>query len=303
MPKNIRPYGWFDTGDPDYKGTTVAERRQMQNTWDLLEQQEISNKLKEQELELEKQKLIQKEESDEKLAQVILDNKTKELQQIAELQYMKQEHDLYMRNLSICDKLNISYNLLLKFKQYLDQSDYDNELELLHNEIRDKETYLRTLYNNAPKDNNTELWGKERELQDKENCVNNFTFNLLHPIKTVSYNKKIIELRKEIHELRRETTKEYKRRKAEYNEQIQKINKFIKDKNQEIQKLVKLQSQQIYEKYMNFIEFRKNNYNKEIETLFSQIELGVYIIDTKEIKNQGTIDNYIDYITELLNKK
>ena len=54
---------------------------------------------------------------------------------------------------------------------------------------------------------------------------------------------------------------------------------------------------------MNFIEFRKNNYNKEIETLFSQIELGVYIIDTKEIKNQGTIDNYIDYITELLNKK
>lgn len=303
MPKNIRPYGWFDTGDPDYKGTTVAERRQMQNTWDLLEQQEISNKLKEQELELEKQKLIQKEESDEKLAQVILDNKTKELQQIVELQYMKREHDLYMRNLSLCDKLNISYNILLKFKQYLDQSDYDNELELLHNEIRDKETYLRTLYNNAPKDNNTELWSKERELQDKENCVNNFIFNLLHPIKTVSYNKKIIELRREIHELRRETTKEYKRRKAEYNEQIQKINKFIKDKNQKIQKLVKLQSQQIYEKYMNFIEFRKNNYNKEIETLFSQIELGVYIIDTNEIKNQGTIDNYIDYITELLNKK
>ena len=303
MPKNIRPYGWFDTGDPDYKDTTVAERRQMQNTWDLLEQQEISNKLKEQELELEKQKLIQKEESDERLAQAILDNKTKELQEAIELQYMKQEHDLYMRNLGLCDKLNISYDLLSKFKQYLNQSDYDNELELLHNEIRDKETYLKTLHSNSPKDNNTELWSKERELQDKENYVNNITFNFLHPIKTLEYNKRIKELRKEIHELKRETTKKYKQRRNEYNEQIQKINKFIKDKNQKIQELVKLQTQQIYAKYMNFIEFRKNNYNKEIETLFTQIELGVYIIDVKDIKKQGTIEDYINYITIELNKK
>ena len=54
---------------------------------------------------------------------------------------------------------------------------------------------------------------------------------------------------------------------------------------------------------MNFIEFRKNNYNKEIETLFTQIELGVYIIDVKDIKKQGTIEDYINYITIELNKK
>ena len=303
MPKNIRPYGWFDTGDPAYKGTTVAERRQMQNTWDLLEQQEIANKLKEQELELEKQKLIQKEESDERLAQAILDNKTKELQEAIELQYMKQEHDLYMRNLSLCDKLNISYDLLSKFKQYLNQSDYDNELKLLHNEIRDKESYLKTLHRNAPKDDNIELWSKERELQDKENNVNKLSFNIFHPIKTLLYNRRINELKREIHELKRETTKEYKQRRAEYNEQIQKINKFIKDKNQKIQELIKLQSQQIYTKYMDFIEFRKNNYNKELETLFTQIELGVYIIDEKDIKKQGTIKDYMNYITKVLNKK
>ncbi len=56
MPKNRRPQSYF-VSDSDYKGTTVAERRQMQNTWDLLEQQEIANQIEQERLEVEKEKL------------------------------------------------------------------------------------------------------------------------------------------------------------------------------------------------------------------------------------------------------
>lgn len=45
MPKNSRPGGIFGNLDYDMKGTTLAERRQMQNTWDLLAEQEKANEL------------------------------------------------------------------------------------------------------------------------------------------------------------------------------------------------------------------------------------------------------------------
>ena len=56
-----------------------------------------------------------------------------------------------------------------------------------------------------------------------------------------------------------------------------------------------------YNKYMNFIEFRKNHYNKEIELLFKKLNLPVFVIDYKDIKQEGTINDYKDYIaTEIL---
>lgn len=57
MPNMRRPPGWLSNGDPDWEGTTVAQRRQAQMTYDLLAAQEEANRLervkilREQELE------------------------------------------------------------------------------------------------------------------------------------------------------------------------------------------------------------------------------------------------------------
>jgi len=55
MPNNRRPPGWFNS-DPNWSDTTIAERRQAQNTWDLLAEQEKSNQIAREKLELEKEK-------------------------------------------------------------------------------------------------------------------------------------------------------------------------------------------------------------------------------------------------------
>ena len=49
MPRNRRPQSYI-VSNPDYQNTTIEQRRQMQNTWDLLEQQEIANDLAQQKL-------------------------------------------------------------------------------------------------------------------------------------------------------------------------------------------------------------------------------------------------------------
>ena len=56
MPNNRRPPGWFNS-DPNWENTTIAQRRQAQNTWDLLAEQEKSNQIAEEKLEIEKEKL------------------------------------------------------------------------------------------------------------------------------------------------------------------------------------------------------------------------------------------------------
>ena len=74
MAINRRPSGWLYNGDPDYKGTTVAERRAIQNQIDIEDQLIKNNKLLEEQIEQDKklqhvQRAIffqQEEEADER---------------------------------------------------------------------------------------------------------------------------------------------------------------------------------------------------------------------------------------------
>ena len=54
MAINRRPSGWLYNGDPDYKGTTVAERRAIQNQIDIEDQLIKNNKLLEEQIEQDK---------------------------------------------------------------------------------------------------------------------------------------------------------------------------------------------------------------------------------------------------------
>lgn len=54
MAINRRPSGWLYNGDPDYKGTTIAERRAIQNQIDIEDQLIKNNKLLEEQIEQDK---------------------------------------------------------------------------------------------------------------------------------------------------------------------------------------------------------------------------------------------------------
>lgn len=54
MAINRRPSGWLYNGDPDYKGTTVAERRAIQNQIDIEDQLIKNNKLLEERIKQDK---------------------------------------------------------------------------------------------------------------------------------------------------------------------------------------------------------------------------------------------------------
>lgn len=75
MAINRRPSGWLYNGDPDYKGTTVAERRAIQNQIDIEDQLIKNNKLLEEQIEQDKKlqriqraKLLQEEREEEREA-------------------------------------------------------------------------------------------------------------------------------------------------------------------------------------------------------------------------------------------
>ena len=51
---------------------------------------------------------------------------------------------------------------------------------------------------------------------------------------------------------------------------------------------------------IKFNEFRYNHYKKDMENLFKNLNLNIDRIDTTKVKNTGTIDDYTDYINNIL---
>ena len=96
MAINRRPSGWLYNGDPDYKGTTVAERRAIQNQIDIEDQLIKNNKLLEEQIE-----------QDKKLQQV---QRTIALQQMREADAREREADARK-----CEKLGLDLEDIEEF--------------------------------------------------------------------------------------------------------------------------------------------------------------------------------------------
>lgn len=77
----------------------------------------------------------------------------------------------------------------------------------------------------------------------------------------------------------------------------------IKVLENKISEITKERSQVYYQRLMDFIEFRKNHYNEDLETLFHLLQLPIFIIDQKDIKNKGTRSDYIEYMSKKLSQK
>lgn len=120
MPNNRRPPGWFNS-DPNWENTTIAQRRQAQNTWDLLAEQEKSNQIAEEKLEIEKEKLEYMKQKDLKQN----DNNTSiSNKEILSMDKFKQIH--------LSNSVGINYSELELFFGILEHGN----IELL-NEIQD----------------------------------------------------------------------------------------------------------------------------------------------------------------------
>lgn len=148
MPKNPRPPGWIVT-DPDWEGTTRAERRNAQNTYDLLVEQEKANNLAQE-------KLKQDRENAEMQAQATIQatiqaEKDRFLYQ-ALLQQSQQNFEEEQRKIRLCDNLGIDYEDIKEFDTYLYLGDgvKNNRIDELNTIISNKEKTLRNYRDNRP---------------------------------------------------------------------------------------------------------------------------------------------------------
>ena len=106
MPRNQRPGGLFGEFDYGWEGTTLNERIQAQNIWDLLDAQEKANQIEQEKLNLMKEQAYENS-----------------LSQKEELQdQVKQDQEDYRRRL--CEDLGISY---IDFKEFLSIYNIDKE--------------------------------------------------------------------------------------------------------------------------------------------------------------------------------
>lgn len=290
MPRNVRPSGWYYDGNPDYKNTTVAERRQMQNTWDLLAEQEKANELTQEKIRQEKinnDNLIDAIDRNNLMNKKINDDNNNALKEIEnmKLQRLKLEH-FY----KICENEGIDYDDIELFFQKLQEPDpvIMNKINILNKELEDlnaKYSYKQqTKYNEYVNSYNKVLI-KLRETEDDLDNISIFT-KLFNKNKIIKLEKKKSSLQNKIDELKN-ILDNYEIQEFDIDIKYEDINKTIKNLNEQ-------NKQYIYNKCIDFLNFRKNHYNKEIELLFKKLNIAP--LDTKEIIKTGSKKDYIEYI-------
>ena len=297
MPRNRRPDGYL-VSNPDYKNTTIEQRRQMQNTWDLLAEQEKANELTQEKIRQEKinnDRLIEALNQTNQINKQINDYNNEALKDIEnmKLERLKLEH--YYK---ICEKEDIDYDDIKLFFNKLQQSDpnIDDQLQELYiklNNLNNEEKSQIRVYEYKKK-NYTDTYNRvliKRNEVDKELDNISFITKLFNKNKVLELKNKLNKLNERLNELNKLIDKDIDL-KSIYNK-----NKSEKDRiNKEIDSLVEQNKQYIYNKCMDFLNFRKNHYNKEIELLFKKLNIAP--LDTKEIIKTGSKEDYIKYIRD-----
>lgn len=301
MPRNPRPGGIFGDWGYGWEGTTLNERIQAQNVWDLLAEQEKANKINEQRLEIEQQKLqhdIQKEKDNLKAAKLI-DESNK--QNIKTMQVL--------RLIQLCDNLGTDFNDIATFAiKYFEQpsmeklQDYQNKIDTIQNEIYTLQNNLDNTLENALKQieqrrRNLQCCIKEVKKKIKKQGIIN---RLLYPTQYKNKKQQLDKLQQQYNNLDKQEQ-----------ETIRYINtnesKIMKDKQDKIQQkqqqIQKLQEQKT--NYINYVlehqkqfkndfnTFRTNHYNDDMEMLFRKLNIP---FDKVQCKKEGTIKDYNRYI-------
>ena len=298
------------------------EQQEKQNR--LLEEQ---NQIEQQRLQMEQQKVQDNQrriEQEKKNQEELLRSQEREAQkrrndeEIQRLLERKREleYSTYKQREELCVKANVDWNIVRTFIETL-QVDVDNT------EIDDIEVRLENLQNSKKrleqqppsKEANTQSY--EKQIEARQRSINYLKENnqwLKRGIFTPKANKE--QIKKNLKTIQDEENKikqlrsKVEREKTEYQQNIGAINKEYKEKikqmNIEISELqVKLKQLKLHqssskeEKINDFIEFRKNHYNTDMELLFIELYVEeIPKISSKEKLQEGTKEDYLNYMKE-----
>ena len=184
MAINRRPSGWLYNGDPDYKGTTVAERRAIQNQIDIEDQLIKNNKLLEEQIE-----------QDKKLQQV---QRTIALQQMREADAREREADARK-----CEKLGLDIE---DIEEFMDSMVYQINM---HGYNEEETKIIMDTFNKDIK-----------ELKEQNIKLENKFFKTSSTKKKIEENNQEIEHKKKL----MDSVLEWNKEEEEENNRIDKIN-------------------------------------------------------------------------------
>lgn len=301
MPRNARPGGLFGDWDYGWNGTTLNERIQAQNVWDLLAEQEQANKINQQRLEIEQQRLQhdkQVEKDNLKAAKLIEESNNNNIKTM-----------YVLRLIQLCDSIGTDFNDIGTFAiKYLEQpnteklQEYQNKINIIQNEIYTLQNNLDNTLENAlqqieQRRENLQYRIKEIKKQIKKQGILNKLLN-----STQYKNKK-----QQLNKLQQQYNNLDKQEQETINYITTNEDKIIKDKQEKIQQkqqqIQKLQEQKTnYINYTSkqqkqfkndFNKFRTYHYNEDMEMLFRKLNIP---FDKVQCKKEGTVQDYNRYI-------
>ena len=273
MPRNQRPAGLFGEFDYSWEGTTLNERIQAQNIWDLLDAQEKANQIEQEKLNLMKEQAYENS-----------------LSQKEELQDQdKQDQEDYRRRL--CEDLGISY---IDFKEFLSIYNIDKEeikRQIILESIKKGQKVIDEL-----KENLENLEPNTKKLKRKVERIKSENTKLSKSIISRSLNRAKIKDNEEtiaaIEAQIKKVEDEFKNSKDNIKAEIEdKIKKYAININELQDYLNKPNDMKTLKQ--DFEEFRKNHYNKDIELLFKR--LGIELPKLEVSQDKGTIEEYKEY--------
>lgn len=273
MSRNQRPTGLFGEFDYGWEGTTLNERIQAQNIWDLLDAQEKANQIEQEKLNLMKEQAHENS-----------------LSQKEELQDQdKQDQEDYRRRL--CEDLGISY---IDFKEFLSIYNIDKEeikRQIILESIEEGQKVIDELKENLEnlKPNTKKLKRKVEQIKSENiKLSKSIISRSLNRAKIKDNEETITAIEAQIKTVEGEFETSKDTIKEEINNKIEKYTASIKELQNYLDNFSKEKSMK-----QDFEEFRKNHYNKDIELLFKRLNVELPKLEVSQDK--GTIEEYKEY--------
>lgn len=277
MPSNSRPTMF----DPVWGKRSLAEIEAAQNQWDLVKAQEEANEIARNQLNNN----INSESYDSE-------------------DYWQEQNDRFKEYLrtSICDIIGIDYDDMMEFIDRLENSDaiIKRDKESLINNIKWLEDVIKSCDEQIadPSKITVDTSEKEKHIKELEEHNKQLSRSLLSSL----FNKSIIAYNiSTINSIKADIEAE----KEDIKNNLQKYIDNLKKNKEAAQKqlpkykadLKKLESSDIKKDFNNF---RRTHYNKQMEQTLNAFH--VELPEIKDIKNHGTVNDYVKYIEKVLGK-
>lgn len=277
MPSNSRPTMF----DPVWSKKSLAEIEAAQNQWDLVKAQEEANEIARNQL-----------------------NNNINLESYDSEDYWQEQNDRFKEYLrtSICDIIGIDYDDMMEFIDRLENSDaiIKRDKESLMNNIKWLEDVIKSCDEQIADPSKITVDTLEREERIKE--LEEHNKQLSRSLLSSLFNKSIIAYNiNTINSIKADIEAE----KEDIKNNLQKYIDNLKKNKEAAQKqlpkykadLKKLESLDIKKDFNNF---RKTHYNKQMEQTLNAFH--VELPEIKDIKNHGTVNDYVKYIEKVLGK-